>query len=499
MPKVKSTLSCSLRQWISPHNKETEILITNGKSITCILCGNKELICKKKYHVDSHCASASHIAAAHRSQRDKLKQATLPTVCTSAVNKNTFNEDLCKALLCANIPLWKLTNPAFKSFLEKYTGKHVPEESTLRKNYVHGVYSRTMDEVRKCVGDNFTYIVVDETTDIRGNYIAHLLIGILTHSEAGKSFLIASSALEKTNSSTICTFVNDSLVRFYEGRPFSTKVLLFVSDAAPYMIRAGKNLKSLFTSLIHVTCVAHGIHRIAEKVREIFPNVNKLISCSRKIFLKCPARISVYKEKMNCPLPPDVVVTRWGTWITAALFFTQHFENYKSVIEDLPADSKHTHKIKRLLESSTTLAADLAFISSNLAFLPDVLDKVQSSGLSLHQQIQLVEDARSRIAAIPGARGDTLKLKAEQVFSKNEGYLTLRQLNDAMVHGTSTVPEMMTTNPAILSQFKYAPIVSVDVERSFSEYKLILTDRRTGFIQDNVEKHLICMHNAKLL
>lgn len=165
----------------------------------------------------------------------------------------------------------------------------------------------------------------------------------------------------------------------------------------------------------------------------------------------------------------------------------------------MPADSKHTREIKRLVGSTTTLAADLAFISSNLAFLPDVLDKVQSSGLSLHQQIELVEDARSRIAAIPGARGDTFKLKADQVFSKNEGYLTLRQLNDALVHGTSTVPETMTTNPAILSQYKYAPITSVDVERSFSEYKLILTDRRTGFVQDNLEKHLICMHNAKLL
>jgi hypothetical protein len=75
------------------------------------------------------------------------------------------------------------------------------------------------------------------------------------------------------------------------------------------MVLSGQTLQIIFDKMIHVTCVAHGIiYRICEKVRELFPEVNKLMSWARKIFLKCPARI--YNETMQCPLPPDIVVSR---------------------------------------------------------------------------------------------------------------------------------------------------------------------------------------------
>lgn len=65
-----------------------------------------------------------------------------------------------------------------------------------------------------------------------------------------------------------------------------------------YMVLAEKHLKAISSQLIHVTCVVHGIHRICEIVKEMFPDVNRLISCARKILLKCPARIALYQEKM---------------------------------------------------------------------------------------------------------------------------------------------------------------------------------------------------------
>lgn len=39
----------------------------------------------------------------------------------STTKKSTYNFDLYKALLSANIPLTKMNNVEFKSFLEKYT------------------------------------------------------------------------------------------------------------------------------------------------------------------------------------------------------------------------------------------------------------------------------------------------------------------------------------------------------------------------------------------
>jgi len=43
-----------------------------------------------------------------------------------------------------------------------------------------------------------------------------------------------------------------------------------------------------------------------------------------------------------------------------------------------------------------------------------------------------------------------------------------------------------------MSSLKYCPITSVEVERSFSMEKAILTDRRQGFQMENLEKVVVC-------
>ena len=45
---------------------------------------------------------------------------------------------------------------------------------------------------------------------------------------------------------------------------------LFLTDAAWYMSLAGKTLKELYHSLMHVTCVAHLLHNCAMRVRAHF-------------------------------------------------------------------------------------------------------------------------------------------------------------------------------------------------------------------------------------
>jgi hypothetical protein len=439
---------------------------------------------------------ASHIAATRQAERSKWKQPTLPALASSTITaQSTFTRDLCELFLAANIPLHKLSNDKVRSFLGKYTTHHVPSESTVRKTQVTALYEEVLHGIREKIGSNYVYISVDETTDARGNYVANLIAGALTLHEAGAPFLIASSELERTNAATVSTFVNDAFIRFYAGEPFSSKILLLVTDAAPYMGLAGRNLTQLYPNLIHVTCIAHAVHRVCKKVREMFPDVNRLISSAQKIFLKAPSRCDVYKQYMSCPLPPDVVITRWGTWLTAAIFYASHFENFSTVIHALPDDSKYTSNVKLLLQKDT-LASDLAFIQAYLHFLPDVIRKLEGRGLGLNAQLAMVEDVQSKIALLPGSRGVILKRKADSVFEKNTGLSLLREINDSLVHGTAPPPSM---SPALLSAYTYAPIVSVEVERSFSEYKALLSDRRMSFTSENIEKHLVVQHNVKFL
>ncbi|KAL4090615.1 hypothetical protein QTP88_025414 [Uroleucon formosanum] len=62
-----------------------------------------------------------------------------------------FNADLCSTLVAANIPLNKLNNEHFRSFLSKYCNKTIPNESTLRKRYFDSCYTNTIAEIRDAV------------------------------------------------------------------------------------------------------------------------------------------------------------------------------------------------------------------------------------------------------------------------------------------------------------------------------------------------------------
>ncbi|KAE9534007.1 hypothetical protein AGLY_008743 [Aphis glycines] len=81
----------------------------------------------------------------------------------------------------SNIPWNKLQIPEFKNFLEKYTGKHIPDESTLRKNYLGPCYDNVIIAIREVIGNSDIWIAVDELTDTNGRYIANLIVGILKH------------------------------------------------------------------------------------------------------------------------------------------------------------------------------------------------------------------------------------------------------------------------------------------------------------------------------
>jgi hypothetical protein len=52
------------------------------------------------------------------------------------------------------------------------------------------------------------------------------------------------------------------------------------------------------------------------------------------------------------------------------------------------------------------------------------------------------------------------------------------------------LPEDLTRN--YLTFYKYAPVTSTDIERSFSRYKTILADNRRSFDVENIKKNISC-------
>jgi len=176
------------------------------------------------------------------------------------------------------------------------------------------------------------------------------------------------------------------------------KFLLFLTDSAAYMIKAGKNLKKLYKNLLHITCVAHGLHRVAEKVRALYPQVDKLVSSVKKVFRKAPARVVYYREvNPEISLPPEPCTTRWGTWLDAVEFYSKNLESVKNVVNAFdPEDAACIRQAQKVL-SKPALSQQVAFISANFNFLSDSIRKVETHQLTLVEYVDIIVHAESKL------------------------------------------------------------------------------------------------------
>jgi len=52
----------------------------------------------------------------------------------------------------------------------------------------------------------------------------------------------------------------------------------------------------MYTNLHHVSCLAHSLHRVCESLREEYTHADKFVSEMKKVLVKAPSRIQIYKD-----------------------------------------------------------------------------------------------------------------------------------------------------------------------------------------------------------
>ncbi|VVC38428.1 Ribonuclease H-like domain [Cinara cedri] len=208
-----------------------------------------------------------------------------------------------------------------------------------------------MGQIISDIGNNYVYIIVDETTDPSGSAIAHLSIGKLDGTPS-KSYLVACKELGSTNYETICQFIDSSL-NILPG--IGHKLLLFISDA---------------------------VNTVIKKIQELYPNINRLIN-------NAPLRINKYRKEMLCTsLPPEPIITRWGTWLNVALFYANNFEEFKNAIGSLTSNAKSFEKLKQLVQNNA-IKCGLAFIKLHFSELSMNLNNWEESNSELLKSMDI--------------------------------------------------------------------------------------------------------------
>lgn len=251
--------------------------------------------------------------------------------------------------------------------------------------------------------------------------------------------------------------------------------------------------------MIHVTCIVHAFHRVAEQIRGHYSKVDKIIANVKKVFCKSPYRINYFKEKAPLlSLPPQPIITRWGTWLKAAIYYCDNYELIRDIIISFDEkDSVSVENSQKYL-SDPDVASNLVYIKSNFGFLPDVITHLEAKNMPLSDGIEIIENAYLKLSQTTGSVGKLVQRKLDDVLAKNNGYKTLNIISK-ILNGEITsmygLPEDLKANDLLF--FKYAPLTSVDVERSFSTYKTLLADNRHSFQVENIRKYLIVQCNSK--
>lgn len=123
---------------------------------------------------------------------------------------NFFN-DLCEAFVAADIPFKKLDNTIFRKFLYKYTCKQIPDESTIRKNYLPKIYTKIINKITNNIADSYFWISADETTDILGRSLVNVIVGALYVDIPSKPHLIACKTLDHVNANAMAELILNSV------------------------------------------------------------------------------------------------------------------------------------------------------------------------------------------------------------------------------------------------------------------------------------------------
>ena len=82
-------------------------------------------------------------------------------------------------------------------------------------------------------------------------------VGAPKPADVCKPHLLVYRELPITDHGTVSRLLNDDMAVLC---PNGTQVLLLLTDAAPYMVKAGQTFQVFYPNMVHVTCLAHALH-----------------------------------------------------------------------------------------------------------------------------------------------------------------------------------------------------------------------------------------------
>lgn len=327
---------------------------------------------------------------------------------------------------------------------------------------------------------------LDETTDVKEAKVVNILVSKID-GKPQKVMLVNQEIVVTADSIEIGKVFIKTLNELFGVTDYYDCVKLVVTDAAPYMKLCFKNMgAAMFKNMVHVTCIVHMLHLIAEEVRQHSGTLDKFIGQMKALLLKSKSRQNRFKQETGLKLPPKAIITRWCSWISVALYYLDNYSTVEQFLKKLISEktdrSKPLHKLSKIVQPEgknySQFKQQLLYLET-FRNLPEILNKLEDPKLTFKEQLDHLDTAEIEISS-----SDVATVKYKKLIEKNTGLQEIRDMQNDLVN---------------IVKYKYISLTSVDVERSFSQYKSFLRPNRLSFTEDNIKLQSIISILSKLI
>ena len=452
-------------------SSKTCYTILDDTNVYCNSCSQTVRVSKKsqKFCLKSHEESNRHktnFLKWNKSRQISTREQLIES------RGNEFYQDIAELFTFANLALDKLTHPIFTKFFQKWCSKRPPDASTIRKFYMRPIYEKIVRKIRAEIGSNWIYVQLDESV-INGRRIYSILIGKLDGNPSDTYLLDILQIEDNANNVNAVQSLSEALKVLWPEALLYENVRLLISDQAAYMLKAGANLREgLFPKLMHITCLCHALSRVCEEIRVAYPKIDRIVTYLKNVLVRSPRRMALLEEMTRSKLVSFPVATRWGTWVRFCDYLFHNLEGIREFTESIfDEDSASIGHLMRWLNESSVLE-ELSEIST-LQVLPKCIEKLERNNMLISEQKKIIDDLKEQLPV-------RFREKLERCLRKNPSLEDIFAISD----------------PRDRLKYRYAPLSSVEVERSFSQIKHILTDQRMGLTKENFRQLSVVYCNA---
>ena len=125
--------------------------------------------------------------------------------------------------------------------------------------------------------------------------------------------------------------------------------------------------------------------------------------------------------------------------------------------------------------------------------IPQVITALESAGTALVDALRIADNFANEMGALNGRRLLSVTSKTHSMFKNNAELQELRHIPHVIKGNMGTFNGLTAAD---VSDLRFAPIVSADVERPFSRYKSFLRDNRKASDFENLKKNVVALCNS---